>query len=108
VRNTDRININTASNVVLEAVYGTEAAGNILMRKDDGPIMRPINKDRVSSTHFTIISTGISSNDKKTESESETEPESGRDVKIKRSVKAVVEKKDNTINILYWNDNFTG
>jgi general secretion pathway protein K len=106
VKKSDRININTASNVVLEAVYGTEAASNILMRKDDGPIMRPINKDRVSSAYFTIISTGISSNDKKNESETESETE--RDVKIKRSVKAVVEKKDNTINILYWNDNFTG
>ena len=102
VRNTDRININTASNVVLEAIYGSEAANNILMRRDEGPITRPINTDAVSSVYFTIISTGASSNDKNNESDNKT------DVKIKRSVKAVLEKKGGTINTLYWNDNFTG
>ena len=82
------ININTADRVVLEAKFGSAAAENIIMQRSAGHMLSPMAGGVVKSIYFTIISTGSSG-------------------KIKRVIKAVVMKKnDTTIEILYWNDNF--
>jgi len=83
------ININTADRVVLEAKLGSAVTENILMQRSAGPILTPMAGGIVTSTYFTIISRGSSG-------------------KIKRSIKAVVMKKnDAVLDVLYWNDNFT-
>ncbi|MBI4683140.1 MAG: general secretion pathway protein GspK [Nitrospirae bacterium] len=83
-----KININTASNLVLEAVFGVDTAGNIMSQRETGPILTPVLNGKVSSEIFTVISTGMNA-----------------DGTIKRSVKMVVWKKDKDLETLYWNDN---
>ncbi len=85
------ININTASRAVLEAVFGLDAATNIMTQRDAGPISSPMFNGKVSSEIFTIISTGTVA-----------------DGTIRRSVKTVVRKKDKELETLYWNDNIIG
>ncbi len=86
-----RININTASPVVLEASLGAETAGNIIARRESGPEVRNSASGKVASSFFTIISTGSSA-----------------DGTIKRSIKCVVQKKGKGMETVYWNDNFIG
>ncbi|MBI5212971.1 MAG: general secretion pathway protein GspK [Nitrospirae bacterium] len=82
------ININTADRVVLEAKFGTAVAENIIMQRSAGTILTPMAGGIVNSTYFTIVSTGSSG-------------------KIKRTIKAIVMKKnDTTLETLYWNDNW--
>ncbi len=83
-----KININTASNLALEAVFGVDMAGNIKSQRETGPILSPVQNGKVSSEIFTVISTGTNA-----------------DGTIKRSVKMVVLKKDKDLETLYWNDN---
>lgn len=85
------ININTASSEVLEAVLGAKEAQNILFQRASGPIYTPVRGGAVSSSFFTIVSTGSVSE--------------GR---IKRTVKAALHKNGNMIEVIYWNDNFIG
>jgi general secretion pathway protein K len=91
VYDTGNININTASIVVLEAVFGTDMANTIVTQRETEPISIPIANGKVSSAFFTVISTGTNA-----------------DGKIKRSVKTVMQKQDNKLEILYWNDNIIG
>ena len=91
VKGTNKVNLNTASEVVLEMVLGPDAAYDIILQRENGPIARPTNKGKVSSSFFSVISTGINA-----------------DGKIKRSVKAILEKKDKKMETVYWNDNFIG
>ena len=91
VNGSQNLNRNTASRLVLEAVMGIEMANRILRDRESGPLSRPIKGGQVSSAFFTIISTGFNA-----------------DATIKRTVKAVLEKKVNEIETVYWNDNFTG
>jgi general secretion pathway protein K len=86
-----KININTASPLVLETVLGPEAANNILRQREEGPILNPQSNGMVSSDIFSIISTGTNA-----------------DSTIKRSIKMTVMKINNKLEILYWNDNFIG
>jgi len=90
-RGTGRININTAQAVVLEAVFGTAIAENIIAQREAGPISRPVAGGQVGSSFFTIISKG-----------------SNADGTIKRTVKAVLEWKEKNMETVYWNDNHIG
>ncbi len=85
------ININTASIEVLEAVLGTEEALNILSQRAAEPIFSPVRGGAVSSSFFTVISTGLVS-----------------DGRIKRTVKAALHRNESMIEVIYWNDNFIG
>jgi len=82
------ININTAPVIVLETVLGMEAAGNITIQRETGPITRPQSNGKVSSSFFTVISTGTNA-----------------DGIIKRTVKAVIRKNNKGLETVYWNDN---
>ncbi len=85
------ININTAPMAVLEAIFGVDAATNIMSQRDAGPISMPMFNGKISSEIITIISTGTVA-----------------DGAIKRSIKTVVHKKDRELETLYWNDNVIG
>ncbi len=85
------INLSTASGYVLEAVFGTQAAGSIISDRDSGYIPNPAPGGSVTSQYFTIVSTGYN-----------------RDGSIKRSVKAVTQRRGIGLETLYWNDNYTG
>ena len=85
------ININTAPEVVLEARLGAENANNIINRREEGPLSAPVANGKATSSFFTIISTGANADDT-----------------IKRSVKAIIQKKNKNLETLYWNDNFIG
>jgi len=87
VMNTGVININTAPQAVLEAVLGIDAAKSILMQRETGPVAQAAG-GKVASDFFTIVSTGAVSNGK-----------------IKRTVKTILQKKDNKMVSVYWNDN---
>ena len=91
VRGSGRININTASSVVLEAVFGSASANNIIAQREAGPVSRPVSGSQVGSSFFTIISKG-----------------STADGTIKRTVKAVLQRVDKNMETVYWNDNFIG
>ncbi|MEN8265155.1 MAG: hypothetical protein ABFR82_17045 [Nitrospirota bacterium] len=92
VKGPGKVNINTASMVVLELVMGTEMANDILIQRENGPISSPMGKGKVSSSFFTVVSSG-----------------SNADGSIKRTVKLVLQKKEkNNMETLYWNDNFIG
>ncbi|MEW6601427.1 MAG: hypothetical protein AB1499_10700 [Nitrospirota bacterium] len=91
VYDTKGININTASTVVLEAVFGVDAANNISSQRSVGPVLMPMYNGKISSVVFSIVSTGTIA-----------------DGTIKRSIKAVVRVKDNKLETLYWNDNIIG
>lgn len=88
VYNTNGININTASRAVLEAVFGTDAANNIMTQREAGPINMPMFNGKIFSEIFTIVSTGTVA-----------------DGTIKRTIRAVMRKKDRELETLYWNDN---
>ena len=90
-RGSGRININTASAVVLEAVFGTAAADNIIAQREAGPVSAPLAGGQVGSSFFTVISKG-----------------SNADGTIKRTVKAVLEWKEKNMETVYWNDNYIG
>ncbi len=91
VNGSNRININTAPAVVLEAVLGAEKADNIIVQREAGLVSGAVAGGKLSSAFFMIISTG-----------------SNADGTIKRSVKVILQKKRNNMEIVYWNDNFTG
>ncbi len=89
VKGSNRININTASRLVLEAVLGIEMANNIIQQREAGPISRSIRNGKVSSEFFTVISTGMN-----------------KDGTIKRSIKTILQNKEDNLEIVYWNDNY--
>lgn len=83
-----KINLNTAPQIVLEAVMGIQDAGNIMIQRETGPIALPNEKGKVSSSYFTIVSKGTSA-----------------DGIIKRTIKTVVYKSKKELETVYWNDN---
>lgn len=86
VHSAGMININTADRAVLEIMYGSATAENILTQRSTSHLLMPTAGWVVKSSYFTIISTGASKG-------------------LKRSVLAVVQKIDaKTIRVLYWND----
>jgi general secretion pathway protein K len=89
--NTKSVNINTASREVMDTVFDTQTAENIIMQREDGPIISPISSGTVKSSFFTVISTGTSI-----------------DGKIKRSIRTTFQKQGSKLKILNWNDNFIG
>jgi len=88
VRKSGMININTAPRLVLEAVLGIDTANRVLDDRENGPLNRPIKGGKVSSGFFSVVSTGYNS-----------------DGSLHRSVKAVLNKKENRLETVYWNDN---
>lgn len=92
VKGSGKVNINTASRLVLELTMGDEIANEILVQRESGPISSPMGRGKVSSSFFTIVSSG-----------------SNADESIRRTVKLILQKKEkNYTEILYWNDNFIG
>ncbi len=83
------INVNTAPRVVIEAVMGIAAADNVILQREAGFVSEIPGNGKLISEFFTIISKGTNA-----------------DGNIKRSVKAVVHKKPDKMEIVYWNDNF--
>ncbi len=88
VYNTGIVNINTATERVLEIVFGLQEANNILTLREMDPIRSPRSKGKVSSSFLTVISTGVNT-----------------DGKIKRTIKTVFEKNNKGLETVYWNDN---
>ncbi len=84
-----KINLNTAPEIVLETVFGSTAAANIISQREISPIFYPTKGGIVMSSFFIVTSTG-------------TIGES----KIKRTIKTILEKKEGKIETVYWNDNF--
>ena len=83
------INVNTAPQKVLEAVFGAVQAENIIIQRGTGPILTSVPAGAITSFVFTIISTGTTA-----------------DGKIKRLVKTTVRREGNKLKTLYWDDNF--
>lgn len=83
------INVNTAPQRVLEAVFGAARAENIITQRGTGPILTSTPGVTIRSFVFTIISTGTTA-----------------DGKIKRLVKTTVRREGNKLKTLYWDDNF--
>lgn len=89
VNGTSKVNVNTAPREVIEAVMGIEAADNLLLQREAGPVTSIPAGGKTASEFFTIISKGSSA-----------------DGSIKRSVKAVVHSISDKMEIVYWNDNY--
>ncbi len=85
------VNINTAPVEVLEAVFGIDAAQNIIAQRESGPILSAVTGGSIMSSYFTVISTG-----------------SSRDGTITRTIKAAIKKSGEKYEVIYWNDNFIG
>ncbi len=86
------VNINTASEPVLDIALNPTNAQTVLIMREAGPIYSSnIPKSKLSSEYFTIVSTG-----------------KNMDGSIKRSIKSVVRIVEKNVEILYWNDNFIG
>ncbi len=83
------LNVNTAPQRVLEAVFGAARAENIIRQRGTGPILTSMPGVTITSFVFTIISTGTTA-----------------DGKIKRLVKTTVRREGNKLKTLYWDDNF--
>lgn len=88
----NQININTSSDVVLEAFFGAEEAAVIISQREAGPFTASSAAGgKISSDFFTITSRGASA-----------------DGAIKRSIRTVVQKKGNSLEAVSWDDNFLG
>jgi len=85
------VNINTASKVVLEALFGNEMADSIIAQREAGPITKPVAKGKIDSSFFTVVSTGFNA-----------------DGSIKRTIKTILQRTGKEVKVLYWNDNFLG
>ena len=86
------ININTASEPVLDSALNPTNAQTVIIMREAGPIYSTkIAKSKVSSEFFTIVSTG-----------------KNMDGSIKRTIKSVVRIIEKNVETLYWNDNFIG
>ncbi len=84
-----KINVNTAPEIVLETVFGSTVAANIISQRKISPISYPADGGIVMSSFFTVTSTGTIG-----------------EGKIKRTIKIILEKKEGKIETVYWNDNF--
>ena len=85
------ININTASEPVLDIALNPTNAQDVIIRRESGPIYKPLARSKISSEYFTILSTG-----------------KNMDGSLKRTVKSVVRIIKKDLETLYWNDNFIG
>jgi general secretion pathway protein K len=84
------ININTSSEIVLKSVLGENVAREVIYyRKKNGYFISPNYGGIVKSHYFTIKSRGKLPNSS-----------------IFRGIRVIVRKNGNSINIVYWNDNF--
>jgi hypothetical protein len=81
----------TASKVVLETVYGPVEADNIIAQRESGQINVTTAGGEAGTEVFSIVSTGMNS-----------------DGTVKRTVKAVVQKDEDDLEIIYWDDNIIG
>jgi len=86
-----KINDNTAPGEVLEAVLGTAHAENIMKQREAGPILSPIYGGSATSSVFSVVSTGTN-----------------LDGTIKRTIKTTFRRSGKKLEVIYWDDNFTG
>lgn len=86
VRGEGKININTADEKVLKAVYGEGKTNEILLRREtEGYFELPSFEGVVSSNIFSIVSTGIVNG-------------------LRFKIRSIVEKDGNDIRVVYWNE----
>jgi general secretion pathway protein K len=89
VHSSHAINLYTAEKVVLEAIFGTAGIEPRLLHAHAGLAAGQPGEGVVASSFFTILSTG-------------------RRGEIRRTIKAVFSKKnETTLDTLYWDDNWT-
>jgi hypothetical protein len=86
-----RVNINTASREVLDAVLGITKADQIMKQRETGPILTALHGGVVTSTIFTVLSTGKNA-----------------DGTIQRTIKATLKRSGEKLEVIYWNDNYIG
>jgi general secretion pathway protein K len=86
-----KVNINTASREVLDAVLGTTKADQIMKQRETGPILSALHGGIVTSTIFTVLSTGKNA-----------------DGTIQRTIKATLKRSGEKLEVIYWNDNYIG
>jgi general secretion pathway protein K len=86
-----KVNINTASREVLDAVLGTTKADQIMKQRETGPILSALHGGIVTSTIFTVLSTGKNA-----------------DGTIQRTIKATLRRSREKLEVIYWNDNYIG
>ena len=91
VTGSNTVNLNTASMIVLETFFGNKLANDIMNQREAGRVTRTIASGKLFSDFFNIISTGTNI-----------------DGSIRRSVKTVVQRKSEGLEVIYWNDNFLG
>jgi general secretion pathway protein K len=82
-----KININTADKSVMASVFGAEVVRDILAKRLNGPITAPIQGGAITSRIFTIMATG-------------------KQGKIRRTIKTIIEFKEDDYIVRYWNDNW--
>lgn len=86
-----RVNINTATREVLEATLGIARADQIMKQRETGPALRAVSGGVVTSTIFTVLSTG-----------------SNTDGTIQRTIKTTLKRSGDKLEVIYWNDNYIG
>ncbi|MDP3297869.1 MAG: type II secretion system protein GspK [Thermodesulfovibrionia bacterium] len=79
-----QLNINTAPQKVLEAVFGAAQSENFIKQREAG-----VQQGNIVPSIFTITSTGTTI-----------------DGKIKRTIKTTIRREGNKLKTLYWDDNF--
>ena len=85
------INRWTASKVLLETIYGPVETDNIIAQRESGQINIKTAGVGEGVEVFSIVSTGMNSGGS-----------------VKRTVKAVVQKDEDDLEVIYWNDNIIG
>jgi hypothetical protein len=91
VYGTGLVNKWTASKLLLETVYGPIEADNIIAQRESGQINVQTTGGGEGTEVFSIVSTGMNS-----------------DGRVKRTVKAVIQKEEDDLEIIYWDDNIIG
>jgi len=85
------INRWTASKVLLETIYGPVETDNIIAQRESGQINIKTAGVGEGIEVFSIVSTGMNSGGT-----------------VKRTVKAVFQKDEDDLEVIYWNDNIIG
>ena len=84
-----QINVRSAPRAVLEAIWGPDYANNTMALRAEGVAVPAMQGAKVTSDYFTIVSTGYN-----------------MDGTIKRTVKTVLQKSEDILDTVYWNDNY--
>lgn len=84
-----QINVRSAPRAVLEAIWGPDYANNTMALRAEGVAVPAMQGAKVTSDYFTIVSTGYN-----------------MDGTIKRTVKTVLQRSEDILDTVYWNDNY--